>query len=568
MGWSRKGISCGRKKETSSGGTTMELGTIAAALGVALAGMGLVGCTRPPAPSVPLFDNLGNHYYAITTDVPLAQRYFDQGLRLYYAFNHAEAIRAFEEAARQDPDCSMCYWGIAQAHGPNINLPMDRTAALAAYEAIQKAVTHEAQANPREQMLIRALAARYAADPPEVRTDLDSAYARGLANVVREYPDDLEAATLYAESLMDLSPWNYWTAEGEPRPDTPTILEQLERVIAANPDHPGANHLYIHAVEAVEPERAVAAAERLAGLMPGAGHVVHMPGHIYIRVGRYLDAIAANEHAVHADETYIRDQNPGFGIYTGGYYPHNYDFLAFAASMIGRSRQAITAAEKMASLAPEEMLREPGMTFLQHHRTRHLQMKVRFAQWDEILNVPAPPEDLPHARAMWNYARGRALAARRETAEAEAALVQVRTVANDPDVAAQRMEFNTVGAVLAIAVEVLAGHIEAAKKNFPQAVPHLREAARLEDALTYGEPPEWSVPVRQELGRVLLDAGRAAEAEQAFREDLHRFPDNGWSLIGLQAALAAQRRFAEAREVGAQFTRVWSTADIPLGYIF
>ena len=520
--------------------------------------------TQTAAPAVPLFENLGDHHYAITTQVPIAQRYFDQGLRLYYAFNHAEAIRAFEEAARRDPDCAMCYWGTALAHGPNINLPMDRAAGLAAYEAVRKALDREGKATPRERALIRALAARYAADPPDDRTALDAAYARELRAVVRQYPEDLEAATLFAESLMDLSPWNYWTPDGKPRPDTPEMLAQLERVMADDSDHPGANHFYIHALEAVEPERALAAAERLAGLMPGAGHLVHMPGHIYIRVGRYLDAIAANEHAVHADETYISDQKPAFGIYTAGYYPHNHDFLAFAASMIGRSKQSIASAEKMATLAPPEVLREPGMTLLQHHQTRHLQMKIRFSRWDEILAVPAPPQDLPHAHAMWQYARGRALAARGDVKPAETALAQVRATSTDPAVAPLRMEFNTSGAVLALAAEVLAGHIAVAKGDFPGAVGHLRKAVRLEDALTYGEPPEWSVPVRQELGPVLLKAGQPAEAERALREDLKRFPDNGWSLKGLERALRAQGRNTEADDAAARFRKVWSTADVSL----
>jgi len=542
----------------------MKLVAISTVLSLAMmAGLVLNGRTQSAAPAVPLLDNLGNHHYSITTDVTIAQRYFDQGLRLYYAFNHAEAIRAFAEAARHDPDCAMCYWGIALAYGPNINLPMDRAAGQAAYEALRKAVDREAKANPRERALIRALAARYAPNPPEDRTALDIAYSREMRGLVQRYPDDLEAATLYAESLMDLSPWNYWTADGKPRENTPDILAQLERVMAANPNHPGANHFYIHAVEAVQPERAVAAAERLAQLMPGAGHLVHMPGHIYIRVGRYLDAIAANEHAVHADETYIRDQSPAFGPYTAGYYPHNYDFLAFAASMIGRSRQSIGAAEKMTSLVPENLLREPGMTFVQHHQTRHLQMNVRFSRWEEILKAAAPPEDLPHARAIWQYARGRALAARGELQAAEAALSQLQAVAGDPQMAQLRLEFNTSGAVLAIAVEVLAGHIAAAKEDFPRAVRHLRQAARLEDALTYGEPPEWSVPVRQDLGAILLKAGQAPEAERAFREDLKRFPENGWSLRGLEQALRGQGHTAEADAVAARFRNVWSTADVP-----
>lgn len=535
----------------------------AVAVAVALVWGAAPPARSQPAAAVPLFDNLGTHVYDITTGVPLAQRYFDQGLRLYYGFNHAEAIRAFEEATRQDPTCAMCYWGIALAHGPNINAPMDREAALAAYDAIQQAIARADSASAKERALIQALAVRYGAEPPEDRALLDAAYARALRDLVQEYPDDHEAATLYAEALMDLSPWNYWTAEGKPRPDTPQILAQLERVIAANPGHPGANHFYIHALEAVQPERALSAAERLASLMPGAGHIVHMPGHIYVRVGRYLDAIAANEHAVHADETYIRDHRPGMGIYTAGYYPHNYDFLAFAASMIGRSRQAIAAAEKMTAIVPTDLLQEPGMTLLQHHQTRHLQMKVRFARWDDILEASAPADDLPHARAMWQYVRGRALAARGKVKEADTALQQVRAIAGNPQVAGLRLEFNTSGAILDVATKVLAGHIAAAQADFETAVAHLREAVRLEDALTYGEPPEWTVPVRQELGMMLLRAGNAADAERVFREDLRRFPENGWSLRGVELALRAQGRTVEAEKTKAQFEKVWSSADIP-----
>ena len=486
--------------------------------------------------SVALYDNLGKHHYAVTTQNREAQRYFDQGLRLYYAFNHQEAIRAFEEAARLDPKCAMCPWGVALALGPNINAPMGAEAAGAAFAAIQKAIALASHASAREHALIQALATRYAEVPPKDRLALDRAYAEALRDVVRRYPQDLEARTLYAEALMDLSPWNYWTREGWPREHTGELLAQLEHVMARNPDHPGANHFYIHAVEAVQPERAVAAAERLAGLMPGAGHIVHMPGHIYVRVGRYADAIKANEHAIHADETYIQDHKPAAGIYVAGYYPHNYDFLAFAASMIGREKQAISAAEKMAALARPEMLRAPGLTFTQHHLVRHLQMKVRFGRWNDILRAEAPAADLPHARAMWHYARGRAQAAQGAIAAAEADLARVHAARADGSLASQRLEFNTAGQVLGIAAEVLAGHIAQAKGDFDAAVRHLSKAAHLEDELVYGEPPEWSVPVRQELGRVLLAAGRFADAERVFREDLRRFPKNRWSVDGLRQA--------------------------------
>jgi len=544
--------------------TTMTTSRHLHALAPAVAVITAIGACAPAEapPAVPLYDDLGTHAYAITTREPKAQQYFDQGLRLYYAFNHAEAIRAFDEAARLDPECAMCAWGAGLAYGPNINVPMDSLSGVAAYAAAQRAVGLTEHASAKEQALIAALAVRYEPVPTADRARLDSAYATEMKGVAEAYPDDAELATLYAESLMDLSPWNYWNDDGSPKAGTTEFLSLLERAMAASRDHPGANHFYIHGVEAVDPERAVAAAERLAGVMPGAGHLVHMPGHIYVRVGRYLDAIAANEHAVHADETYIRDQNPAFGVYLAGYYPHNYDFLAFAASMIGRSAQSIEAAEKLPSLVPEEMLLEPGLTFLQHHRMRHLQFKVRFGHWDDILATPAPAENLPYARAIWHYARGRALAAQGDVDGATEELERVRAAASDSAMAGLRLEYNMAGDLLGLAAEVLAGHVAAASGDFPSAIAHLQEGVRLEDRLVYGEPPEWSVPVREELGRVLLQAGRPAQAEQTFRDDLHRFPENGWSLAGLAEALQAQGRRAVADSVSQQFRTVWSTADV------
>jgi tetratricopeptide (TPR) repeat protein len=512
--------------------------------------------------TVPLHDNLGSHHYAISTAVPLAQRYFDQGLRLYYAFNHAEAIRAFEQAARLDPDCAICFWGTALALGPNINLPMDSASGVAAYAALQQALAVRARATPIEGALIDALATRYAPVPTDDRAALDSAYARAMERVVERFPDDPEARTLLAEALMDLSPWNYWNRDRSPRPHTPALLAHLEHVLVDHPNHPGANHFYIHAVEAVDPQRALPMAERLAGLMPGAGHLVHMPGHIYVRVGRYEDAIRANEHAVHADETYIQDHNPPFGVYVAGYYPHNYDFLAFAASMIGRSRQALEAAEKMVSLSTEDMMRAPGMTFIQHHRTRHLQMKVRFGRWDDILAEPRPAADVPHALGLWHYARGRALAARGDLRGAGEELAGLRAAAASPALAEAYLEFNPATAVLAIAVEVLAGHVAGAAGDHGNAAAHLRTAVELEDGLLYGEPPEWSIPVRQELGAMLLAAGRAEEAEAAYREDLERFPDNVWSLEGLSRSLAAQGRAGEAADAARRFEAVRSRGEV------
>jgi tetratricopeptide (TPR) repeat protein len=533
-------------------------------LPVAACGGGNSAAAQAGAAAVPLYDNLGNHHYEVTTAEPLAQRYFDQGLRLYYAFNHAEAIRAFEEAARLDPRCAMCVWGIALAYGPNINLPMDSAAAVAAYASVQQANELREHASPKERALIDALSVRYTAVPSSDRAGLDSLYARAMGEVAARFPGDPEVATLYAEALMALSPWQYWERDGSPRPDTPELLAQLEAVLATQPDHPGANHFFIHAVEAVDPQRAVPMAERLAGLMPGAGHLVHMPGHIYVRVGRYIDAIRANEHAVHADESWIRDHNPGPGIYTVGYYPHNYDFLAFAASMIGRSRQALDAADRMVELIPDEMLRAPGMTLLQNGLSRGLQMRVRFGRWDEILATLEPAPDLPYARGIWHYAQGRALAATGNVAGADRQLALLRAAAADPALRDAYLEFNPATALLAIAGDVLAAYTAAARLDMAGAVAALRAAVALEDELVYGEPPEWSIPVRQDLGAMLLAAGRAAEAEAVFREDLQRFPENGWSLHGLARSLEARGLDREAAAVQRRFIESWSSADVEI----
>ena len=513
----------------------------------------------------PLYTNLGDHHWAVTVADPTVQAYFDQGLRLYYAFNHQEAVRAFREAQRRDPECAMCWWGEAMARGPNINLPMDSASAVAAYAALERAMDLRAHASDKERALIVALAERYVPVPPADRQHLDRAFAEAMAEVARSYPEDLDVAVLHGEALMDLSPWDYWTEEGEPRPHVQVALAAFGRVLERNPDHPGACHFFIHAVEKLHPERAVPCAERLAALMPGAGHIVHMPGHIYIRVGRYHDAIEANRHAVHADETYIRDQRPGMGMYTAGYYPHNYDFLAFAATMIGRGDEAVDAAERVGSLIPSEMLGAPGMDFLQHWSVRPLQVRVRFGRWAELLSIPAPPEDLPHARALWHYARGRARAARGEIADARAELDLLREIAHSPALEGVRMEFNRSTDLLSIAEHVLAGWVASAAADHGEAVAELQAAVRAEDALLYGEPPEWTVPTRQDLGDVLLRAGRAPEAERAFREDLDRFPANGWSLYGLSVALDRQGRAREAEQVRAEHRRVWQDADVDAG---
>jgi tetratricopeptide (TPR) repeat protein len=502
---------------------------------------------------VPLFDNIGSHSYTVTVESERAQDFFDQGLRLYYAFNHAESIRAFREGARIDPTCAMCFWGIGLAYGPNINAAMDTASAVAAYEASVKALSLSGRVTPRERALIEALASRYAKVPPVDRGYLDMAYATAMRGVVERFPDDPEAAVLYAEALMDLSPWDYWTRAGEPREDTPRILFELERVIGVNPHHPGACHFYIHAVEAAHPHQAVDCAERLARLMPGAGHLVHMPAHIYIRVGRWADAIRANEHAVHADESYIRDQRPESGVYTAGYYPHNYHFLAFAAAMAGQSSLSIESAKRVTeNVTPEVAFLAPDLEgLLAYH---HLALAT-FGRWREILDLPVPPREVPVSWMMAHFARGVAFATLGEQAAAGDALRIVRETAN-------RIPEGVTTPIGEIAVLVLEGEIAARGGRLDEALRAFEAASAAEDGMSYMEPPLWFYPVRHSLGRVLLDLERPIEAERVYAEDLARFPENGWSLIGLERALRDQGRTDAANAVRRRFEKSWAGADV------
>jgi tetratricopeptide (TPR) repeat protein len=531
----------------------------------------LAACSPAPepaatTPAVPLYDTVGSYHHTITTASPDAQRYFDQGLAFSYAFNHAEAIRAFRHATEIDPACAMCHWGIAYALGPNINAPISEEAAREAWPAILRARELAAGASEKERALVEALARRYAEDPAAAREPLDAAYADAMRDVVRQFPEDDDAATLFAQSLMDTSPWNYWEADGSPRANTPEVLAALEGVLARNPDHAGAIHLYIHAVEASpDPGRAEPYADRLTALMPGAGHIVHMPGHIYLRVGRYHDATLANDRAVAADEAYFAtDAAAGNMMYEIGYYPHNMHFKALSAAMEGRRAEAMQAALDTQSRMHADMVRDPAMGgMVQHMRLTPLYTKVRFAMWDDVLAEPEPPADLPFTQALWHASRGTAYAARGQVAEAEAALAQVEMRKDDPSLDQLFVSsVNPASKVVAIAYDVLAGQIAAARRRGDEAARHLARAVEHEDSLTYMEPPDWFVPVRQIQGATLLELGRAREAEAAFRGDLQKFPNNGWSLSGLQASLEQQGRTAEAAEVKAQLDEAWSRADV------
>jgi tetratricopeptide (TPR) repeat protein len=522
----------------------------------------LVAASTPAGAETPLYDNLGSYHMAITTASPIAQQYFDQGLRLTYGFNHDEAVKSFKEGIRADSTCAMCWWGVANALGPNINAPMDTAAVLPAYDANQRALALGSRATARERAYIAAQSKRYLATPSPDRSPLDSAYAKAMGALTRRYPRDDDAATLYAESLMDLRPWHYWTNAG--RPLAPSALEQvavLQRVVARTPNHPGACHFYIHAVEASsDAARALPCSRRLQTLVPGAGHLVHMPTHIYMRLGMWDLAVEHNEHAIAADERFIQDRHPT-GVYPIGYYPHNLDVMQAALVMLGRSSDAIAAARKIAGIdSYETALQVPPV---ESFSVKPLYALARFGKWEEILKEPAPPAQLRYATAVWHYTRGLALAMGGKYASAGVEHDSVATIASSisPEVYAS---LNPAKSILAIAERHLAATIADRQGKRDDAVSALKEGTALEDELTYDEPAGWYLPLRQPLGGLLLATGRAREAERAYREDLVRFPNNGWSLHGLELSLRAQHRSSQADEVARQFHKVWAKADVTL----
>lgn len=510
----------------------------------------------------PRLQNLGAYSRKASTANPMAQTYFNQGLVLAYAFNHAEAVRSFREAARLDPDFAMAFWGEAYALGPNINAPMDPAAVSPAWTAIQHAMAKKAGVTAVERALIEALAKRYAPDPKADRATLDRAYADAMRDLARRHATDADVLAMAAESLMDTRPWNYWTNDGNPRPDTLDVLAFIEQAIAVDPNHPLALHLHIHALEASQqPERAIASADRLGGTVPGAGHLIHMPSHLFFRVGRYRDAIDANLKAVAVDEDYI-SQCRAQGLYPAAYYPHNIHFLWIAYAFEGQSGEAIRAARAAASKPHGEMAHP-----LQQFIVAPLHTLVRFARWDDILAEPKPPENLKFVAATWHYARGMALAAREQLDAAEAELAAMRTAMADPGFPADLVLVNSPPARIAeIGVHTLAGQIAAARGNHDQALAELATAVRVEDSLTYNEPPDWPFPARHYLGAELLAAGQPIEAEAVYFEDLARHPRNAWSLEGLVQALRAQgtERQADLKEAAARRDALWPQADVKL----
>jgi tetratricopeptide (TPR) repeat protein len=519
--------------------------------------------SQPTADGRPvLYDTLGTYSYRVTTSSPDAQRWFDQGLRLVYAFNHQEAQRAFREAARLDPGCAMCFWGIAITEGSNYNHPTDADREKRALTAVEVAQQRSAGAQPAERAMIQALARRHTANPAVKRETLDRAYADAMREVARQFPEDLEAGTFFADAAMNLRPWNLWNADGAPYPGTEEIVQTLERVLAKNPNHPGALHLYIHAVEAsTQPGRAEAAADRLQKLMPGAGHLVHMPSHVYWRVGRYADAVASNEAAVKADRAYFTTAQPS-QIYRGLYYPHNIDFIWQSASMQGNSATTLRYARELASNAPPEMIK--AMPDMETAPVAPIASLVRFGRWDDVLRHPAPPAEWPYTRGIWHYARGLASNAKGQAAEARRELGELETILAAVPAERTVAFFFRAKNVLQMAANLLAGEIAAKAGDTASAERLLRAAVAEQDTHWFTEPPPWYFPIRQALGAVLLQAGRAADAEQVYREDLRRNPGNGWSLYGLAQSLRAQNKTAEAARAEEDFRRAWSKADVTL----
>lgn len=515
-------------------------------------------------------DDSHDHGYVhcpITTDSPRAQDLFDRGLSLSYGFNHSEAAQAFRDATAADPRCALCYWGVALVLGPNINAPMDPSHHGEVRQAMAKAQELAPQASAREQALIAALAERYNTEDPQPVTDrapLDRAYAKAMRRVAQRFPDDLDIATLFAESLMDTTPWDYWTESAEPRAITREFLGVLESVLKRDPAHPGASHLLIHAVEEVRPDLGVRAAESLAGASQATGHLIHMASHIYIRVGRYDDAVEVNRRAIAADDAYLAGKNHG-GDYAVSYAPHNHHMLWAAATFAGRRQLALETARTMASRVDTRLMRTSGYSTLQHFLVTPLYALTRFGEWDRILAEPEPDQDLIYPRGVWHYARGMAFVRRGKLDDAARELERLRVLAQDPALESITVwDLNGTASLLAIAVEVLAGEHAAAGGNSELAIGHLRKAVRLQDELTYDEPPPWHYPVRQSLGAALLAAGRPTQAEAVYRQDLDTFPRNGWSLFGLAQALEAQGEEKEAEAVRRQFQEAWKGSDVKL----
>ena len=505
----------------------------------------------------PLWNNLGTLHMSISTVSPEAQRYFDQGLRLTYAFNHAEARRAFRKAQRIDPGCAMCYWGEALVLGPNINAPMEASALAPALSALREAQARAAKATEREQALIAALAKRYSEDPKAERSGLDAAYAEAMGKVAARHPKDHNIQVLYAESLMDLSPWDYWQAGGsQPKGKTAEILATLERVLAENPDHTGAIHYYIHTVEASDrPERAKPYAERLGATMPGAGHIVHMPFHIFFRIGRYRDAIEVNKAAVAADKAYIAQAQPQ-GIYPLAYHPHNIHSLMVSAQMAGDGKTAVQAAENLFRVVTAEAGRT--IPWVQPIIVAPYFAHVQFSAPETVLAQPDPGNELPYVKAMWHYARGVANAAKGNTEAAQREAEAIARVGKEADFSGLVAAGIPAPDILALARHIVLARNAQAQGDLKEAQAQFEQAVDIQDHLGYMEPPHWYYPVRQSLGAVMALRGDLKGAEEVFRTSLMRKPHNGWAIYGLKEVYERMDKPRAVAELEKRLDQIWA----------
>lgn len=525
----------------------------------------VVSCNFQKNFQAPLLKGLGDHEFKVSTRSFYAQKFFNQGLILAYGFNHAEAARSFREAINQDPDCAMCYWGLAYVLGPNYNVGMDPAVNKEAYEASRKALELSGAVTERERYLIKAMVERYSLDFDK-RPELDKAYAEAMAEAWKAFPENDDIAALYAEALMDLHPWDLYTkVEGEPKPWTPEILQVIEKAMAINPKNPMPVHLYIHATEASgTPERALEKAKLLPGLAPGAGHLVHMPSHTYIRTGDYHLGTLANERAAEVDSLYLQSCQVQ-GLYPLALYPHNIHFLTACAALEGNGTKAIEASFKLASKVDREVMKQKEWAGLQHFTTIPYNVLVKFAQWEKILQLPEP--ELSYPKAIWHYARGMAYSRLGDAMQAVRELEELHELSLSEELKEITVwDINTVDQLAMIADNVLQAEILRNQGKYAEAEQHLLKAVDLEDSLNYQEPPDWFFSVRHVLGDLYMESGAYEKAEHVYRDDLKIYRKNGYALNGLYHSLLKQDRINEAAEVKLQFETAWRYADTPLRY--
>lgn len=515
----------------------------------------------------PIIDGLDVLDFPVTTKKDLVQQYVNQGLVLAYGFNHAEAARSFYYATKLDPECAMAYWGFAYVLGPNYNAGMEPDNYERAYTAIQKAVQLSNDTiSPKEKALIDALAKRYVKDPVDNRSELDIAYSNAMAAVYEIFPNDADVATLYAESMMDLHPWDLWDKKGNTKEWTPKIISTLEHALTVNPKHPGAHHFYIHVVEtSFEPEKGLASSQLFdEDLVPGAGHLVHMPSHIYIRTGDYHKGTLSNIRAIAVDSSYVSACNAQ-GAYPLSYFPHNYHFMAATATLEGNSKWAIEASDKVAAHSNTLLMKEPGWGTIQHYYTIPYYVYVKFGKWEEILEMKNEDPTLKYPEAVRNYARGMAFLGIKDIASAKIELASLENYANDENLKEITIwDINSVDVLLQIAKRVLKAEILASESNYEESIVLLREAAIIEDALNYNEPPDWFFSVRHHLGAVQIEAEKYKDAIDTFEEDLQRLPKNGWALHGIKLAYTKLNDTGKTSEIEERLKTIWATADVEI----